>query len=206
MSKFISCSKVGAPQATVLLVPLPPWEPSVVTTAPVSTFKWSERQVVSFQESPLQNFHLVPISNRLWAPKHSCLFLESPPHPYLLANSNQSVNTYLKCCLFLSPPIFPLCSHSILYIPLSFTQQIFIEHLLATRCWRRQWKTNKNDQISCPHKGSHSNTQPHWIQTMPIPSQAQATSYSSLQLQCPGQKLAKNAGAKCNWIQLNGPS
>lgn len=164
MSKSISCSKVGAPQA--MLVPLPPWEPSVVTTAPVSTFKWCERQVVSFQESPLQNFHLVPISNRLWAPKHSCLFLESPPHPYLLANSNQCVNTYLKCCLFLSPPIFPLCSHSILYIPLSFTQQIFIEHLLATRCWRRQWKTKTTNFLVLIR--AHILT-PHWIQTMPIP-------------------------------------
>ena len=46
--------------------PLSPWEPSVVTTALVCTFKWCEKPVGSFQESPLQNFHWVPISHRLW--------------------------------------------------------------------------------------------------------------------------------------------
>lgn len=85
-------------------------------------------------------FTLFPISNTL-AQEHSSLFLESPPHLYLLANSNQSGNIYLKCYLFLLFLVSLLCSHRILYIPLSFTQQTFIKQLLDTYLFQvlRTW-------------------------------------------------------------------
>ena len=76
MSKFISCFKVGALHTIVLLVPLSPWEPSVVTTALLRDVK---SQWVHSKNLLCKTFTGSPSLMTL-AQEHSFLFLESLPH------------------------------------------------------------------------------------------------------------------------------